>query len=349
MSETRRQEEANPEDNSTDNLEPDLSVERPVSNTIEKLQKESKFTRSENNSANCTIELEGEKFHIETIERGDDPKLEDVQKLFLEVFGEEEVDPIEIMRGGVDGITPFKTKDIPYRVVTIRNEQGGLVTVLGGAPLELLDNDGKKMGDSAYFVGYAVSDPNVRQKGLAREAYISALIDAQKGAEKAGSTLKFAIGECTDTSEHFWNNVGWKRIYGQKGEKGEYSELEYVQPALDFDKKTGGVAEGAGEAKEHLMVDSFGHMPPSREDLKNSYNAFIRWCNQWPREAFKSNKAYKKHQAYVEEIKSKFHADIDSSKTLLFLDEKNRAKAQDQGVTINEYQVGEADTGEEDF
>src|SRR5260370_39938670 len=45
-----------------------------------------------------------------------------------------------------------------------------------------------------------------------------------------------------------------KWVYVQTGPN-EYSELRYVQPALNFDVKTGLPTEDAGEASEHIMVD----------------------------------------------------------------------------------------------
>jgi len=61
-------------------------------------------------------------------------------------------------------------------------------------------------------------------------------------------------GECTWSSERAWNSVGRRRVYVQTGPN-EYSELRYVQPALNFDVKTGLPTEDAGEASEHIMVD----------------------------------------------------------------------------------------------
>lgn len=327
-----------------------FTEQQPSSNFINRLQEKSSFERSDNMSANCTIESEGQRFKIEVIEDGKDPALSDVQKLLEETFGEEEVDEEEIMRSSVDGVTPWKTEDAKYRVVTIRDHENKLISVFTGSQLDLLDNDGEPTGESVYYVGYAVTSPDARQKGLAREAYISAITDAAKNAQAEGRTLKFAIGECTYTSEKFWNNVGWKRMYAQKGDKKEYGELKYIQPALDFDENTGKIAEGAGEMPEHLMIDSFGRMPPSKEDIKRAYEALTYFCVDWPEEAFNNEKAHQTQQKYLARIKTKFNRSVDGATRFIYLDAENREKAKQAGIKITEHTAADrGETGEEDF
>lgn len=327
-----------------------LLENEPAWQMIERLQKESKYERSDTHSANCTIECEGKKFRIEVIESREDPSLSEVQQIMLDTFGEEEVEDEEVMRSSIAGKTKWGTDDSLYRIVTMRDEQEKIVSIFTGSQLEMLDEEGEPNGESVYFVGYAATTPEAQQKGLAREAYISAMIDAAKQARTSGNTLKFAIGECTHTSEEYWNKVGWKRIYAQKGEEKKYVELKYIQAALDFDPETGKIADDAGEAPEHLMIDSFGRMPPNKVDIKKAYEALTYFCVDWPREAFTSDKAHKTQQKYLEKIKTKFNKSIDSATRFIFLDKENREKAKKQGVKITEHTAADKqETGEEDF
>lgn len=324
-------------------------VEQPCWDMIRKLQQESEFKRSDADSANCEIEVEGRKYRIEVVEDGESPKLGKVQELFERTFGEEEVDPEEILRTSVDGKNPWGGPDVKYRIVTVWDEQGELVSTVAGAQLDLLSEDKQPTGEAVYFVGYAVTDKSSRQKGLAKEAYISALIDASREAGSEGKTLKFAFGECTATSEDFWNKVGWKRIYAETGKK-EYTELPYVQPALDFNEETGAVAEGAGEAPEHVMIDSFGRMPPAKQDVASAYEAMLKYCVEWPRDGFSSDEAFAAQRQYVGGIKKEFHDFLNENGQLIYLDKRNRAKAGKEGLKINEYAVENGgDTGKEDF
>jgi hypothetical protein len=324
---------------------------QPAWQTIEKLQKGGPFERSDRHSADCTIESEGKKFRIEVIEKGEDPEIKNVHRLFLKTFGKEEIDPQKVTREAVDGYSPDWNTHFPkYRIVTVKDERGRLASVFTGAQLDVLDENGKPTGEAVFSVGYAVTAETKRQKGLAREAYISALIDAAKQAKDEGKTLKFAIGECTYTSEKFWNNVGWKRIYAQTKDKKNYAELKYMQPALDFDEETGKPTEDADECPEHLMIDSFGRNPPNTEEVKRSYEALLHYNGDWPESAFESSKAHQTHIKYMTGFKTKFKRFLDDHPQLIYLDAENREKARQQGIKIKEHTAADrGETGKEDF
>lgn len=322
----------------------------PVWQTIKSLQEKSRFKRTGEYSPDTDIEIEGKKFKVELIDNGKDPALSDVQKFFEKTFGEEEVDPEEILRGAVDGLSVFGEEEPKYRIITVRNDKNELVSTCAGAPLDLKDKEGKPTDEMVYFVGYAVTDPGARQGGLAREAYISALIDASQQAKLQGKSLKFAFGECTYTSEKFWNNVSWKRIYNQTGDKKEYTELKYVQPALDFDENSGLPAEGAGAMPEHLMIDGFGVASPSAVEVKQAYEAMINYNVDWPKQAFSSNEAFDAHREYIAKFRKDFNESFNDNDKLIYLDIKDREKAKKLGVKVHEYtEADHGEAGDEDF
>lgn len=328
----------------------DSKRQQPVWNTIQKLQKESGFKRSNPNFANTTLEIEGKQYQIEVVEDKDSPVLSQVQQLFTDTFGEEEVDPEEILRAAVAGETPFGTEDeIKYKVIVLK-EGDKVVSVVAGGHLDLRDKQGNPTKETMLMIGYAVTDKNIRQGGLAREAYISALIDAAVEAQKQGKKFTFAAGECTFTSERFWNRVGWKRVYAQTGSKQEYTELPYIQPALDFDPETGDIATGAGEAPEHLMIDSFDQAPPDKKRIIQTVEAFYRWCNIWPKQAFKNEQAYYKHLQYIQKIAGDFENFVNNSGQLIYLDAPSREKSKQKGLSIHEYAAADhGASGSEDF
>ncbi len=324
---------------------------QPAWQAIDKLQEKSFYERSDKYSANCIIESEGKKFTIEVIESSEDPKIDNICRMLRNTFSAEEVDPPKVTREAVDGFSPDWNTHYPkYRLVTVRGENGKLASIFTGAQLDVLDESGKPTGEAVYSVGYALTTVQARQHGLAREAYTSALIDAAKQAKAEGKTLKFAIGECTYTSEKFWNNVGWKRIYAQTGDKKHYTELKYIQPALDFDEETGKSAEDADEYPEHLMIDSFGRNPPSVEEVKRSYEALLHYNGDWPESAFENSKAHKTHIKYMSGFKAKFKSFLDKHPQLIYLDAENREKARQQGIKIKEHAAADrGKAGEEDF
>lgn len=326
--------------------------EQPALKAAEALTQKSRFQRSTLESPNCELEIGEKRYQVELIESGDHPDLAQVQNLFLASFKEAEVDPEEILRAAVEGKTPWDTKELPYRVYIVKDAEGKVVSMVSGGLLPMRDHGGSDTGESVFMVGYAVTAKDARQGGLAREAYTSALIGAAADAEAQDRKLAFAAGECTYTSEEFWNRVGWKRVYAadSPGETKSYFELKYVQPAVDFDEETGEPAEDAGEAPEHLMIDSFNRMPPTKEQIAQTVEAFYQWCNKWPREAFASNAAYENCIRYVEGFERKFRREIEEAGQIIFLDRQSREKALEKAIHIREYEeANHGDAGEEDF
>jgi hypothetical protein len=176
------------------------------------------------------------------------------------------------------------------------------------------------------------------------------LVDATKEAQSEGRTLKFAIGECTSTSEKYWNSVGWKRAYGKTEKENEYKEIEYVQPALDFDEDTGKIAEDAGEAPEHMMIDNFGSATITKADIVRSCKAFTDYNIEWPREAFNSDEAHATQKAYLDSYNAGFANMVNSGGELIFLSQQERKDAKKEGLKIKEYKAADhGEAGKEDF
>ncbi|MEK7648886.1 MAG: hypothetical protein AAB400_03130 [Patescibacteria group bacterium] len=323
---------------------------QPAWKDIEKLRGMSKFTRSNNDSPSCTLDFEGKKYQIEHVESGESPTLSEVQDLFIRTFGEEEVDPEEILRQAVSGVEFGVPSQVKYKVFAVRDPEGKVVCTVAGGNLDLKDEHGNPTGETMLMIAYAVTDKEVKQSGLAREAYISALMDCAAEAEKLGKKFALAAGECTYTSEKFWNKLGWKRAYIESGDKQKYTELKYVQPALDFVKKTGLPKKGAGEVPEHLMVRPMDGRTPSKDKVMSAVEAFYQWCNRWGREAFSSTKAYQANQSYVDDIAGTFKEGLDRGGQLIFLDQTNREKARVKGIKVREYiDADHGDAGKEDF
>lgn len=321
---------------------------QPAWAIIEKLRQGSKFARSTLDSTECVVEREGRRYVIETVRPDDDATLNQVQALLEETFGAEEVDPLEVLKSGVRGVTSTgETDECRYRIFVVRDEAGQILSLYAGGQLELRDATGQPTGESMFMSAYGVTRKDQRQGGLLREAYVSALIGAAAEAQARGKKFSLVGGECTYTSELAWNALGQRRIYLGTGGR-ELAEIKYVQPALEFDPDTGLPAEDAGEAPEHLMVQALGG-DVTKEKISQVVAAIYRWCNRYPRAAFNSDAAYRAHREYVDRLQRQFDDLLSGPGELKLLTAKEREQTRAAGSVVKDYaEADHGDTGPED-
>lgn len=327
--------------------------EQSAWNRVRELQKASIFTRMDPNSPEGRMtNPEGREFVIEAVRNPEQAEVGEVQSLLERTFGEEEVDPQDALRLGLEGKTEFGTPDIAkYKIYAVKDSEGKVVSTVTGGLLDVKTKNGDPTGKTIFMVGYAVTDPSCRQGGLAREAYISALMDCAMEAQRTGKRFAFAAGECTYTSEKFWNKVGWERAYKKvEGEEEKYRELKYVQPPLTFNPDTGEPAEDAGAVPEHVMIDALGGGKPTERDLSETIWAFYRWSSIKPREAFTSDEAYQNHLRYAEGLCDDFGGELSQDLELAFFTGEERKQARERGALFREHVAADhGRAGKEDF
>ena len=304
------------------------------------LMKNSRYRRGQ--GPECTIERDGKKYEVRMVHSTDEKTVQEIQKLMEETFGKEEVEPIEVLRAGIDGRLFDGSKDIArYRLYVARDEAGRIQSVYAGGLVGMADP--APAGEAMFMGAYGITRPESQRQGIVRELYISSMMQAAADAHSQGKKLSMIAGECTWSSERAWNSVGRRRVYVETGPN-EYSELRYVQPALNFDVKTGLPTEDAGEASEHIMVD-FLEGEPDKGRISAAVESMNSWCNTWPRNAFENQAAYDVHLQYVADLRKEFNTFIFTNGPLRLLSADQREQLRAQGATINEYTV--ADHGED--
>jgi hypothetical protein len=304
------------------------------------LMKNSRYRRGQ--GPECTIERDGKKYEVRMVHSTDEKTVQEIQKLMVETFGKEEVEPIEVLRAAIDGRLFDGSKDIArYRLYVARDEAGRIQSVYAGGLVGMADP--APAGEAMFMGAYGITRPESQRQGIVRELYISSMMQAAADAHSQGKKLSMIAGECTWSSERAWNSVGRRRVYVETGPN-EYSELRYVQPALNFDVKTGLPTEDAGEASEHIMVD-FLEGEPDKGRISAAVESMNSWCNTWPRNAFENQAAYDVHLQYVADLRKEFNTFIFTNGPLRLLSADQREQLRAQGATINEYTV--ADHGED--
>lgn len=269
-------------------------------------------------------EIERRRFSIVVLSGPKDAVFEPSYKLMQERFGENELDPKEIMQDQMKGLRKgFESMGTRAQIISIKDDRGEVVCTLNGGLLPLLDEEGQQTGESIFMVFYVATDPKVEGIGIGREAMITAYQVAAQEAKDRRLRLIGCAGECTYTSKRYWENLGWRRAYTQD-ERDDVSEVPYVQPPLDFDLETGEIAEGCGDAPEHFMVRLFDGAMVKDPNIARTFArivaAFYRANNFIDRRAFEGvigtdkpdevETAYQRHRQAIVPHLEQFTRDV---------------------------------------
>src|SRR5258705_1344443 len=97
---------------------------QPVWKMVPDLMKNSKYQR-EGQGPECTVERDGKKYEIRMVHSTDEKTVQEIQELMEETFVKEEVDPIEVLKAGIDAKLLDGSKDVArYRLYVARDEAG---------------------------------------------------------------------------------------------------------------------------------------------------------------------------------------------------------------------------------
>ncbi len=310
--------------------------EQPVWKMIAELQKTSRYTRSATDTPECVIEKEGKRYEVHLVRAGDENLIAEIQALSEGVFGREEVDSMEVLKAAIKGELPDGSRDLTrYRLYVARDESGKLQSVYAGGTMEMQNDRHEPTNESMFMGAYGVTRPESQRKGLVRELYISSMMQAAMDSHTEKRRLVMIAGECTWSSERAWNAVGRRRVYVETG-RGEYTELPYIQPALEFDPDTGLPLEESGEAPEHLMVQ-FLEGNPNKEKIIAAIDSIYRWCNVWPRSTFTSDHAYATHVRYLEDFQKRYTDFFSKNGALHLLSPEERKALKAKGIPVHEH------------
>ena len=319
---------------------------QPVWKMLESINADSKYKRSMM-SPESTVERDGMKFELQLVQAEDEKTVQEVQQLMEETFGKEEVDPIEVLREAIKGTPSVGSEDVTrYRIYVARDENGIIQSLYAGGLVDMNDAQGKPLGEKMFMAAYGVTREESRKRGIARELYVSSMMQAAADAYADGKKLSMIISECTSTSEKAWNAIGRRRAYVQTGAN-DWTELKYVQPPLDWDPDTGMPAEDAGNAAEHIMMQPFdGDM--TKERLSSALDAIYRWNNYRSEKFFHNPEAQKAHFAYIQAIQKQFDSELNAGGELKLLSASEREEMIKKGAVIHEYTEADEEGEESD-
>jgi len=328
-----------------------ITTQPQVWETIASLMHQSKYARDTQLAPATTISGNGSangsaRYSIVSVESGNDASISEVQVLLRSVFKPEEVEREDVMRSAIEGRSPWGTPDTTrYRMLVAKDGNGKVLSVFTYAHLELPDSQGTRTPRSFLYGGYAATQAGLRQSGLARELYISALMQAAAEANAQGKRLLFAMGECKRSAEKFWNGVGRKRIYVRTNDNSApsrfFEEIPYFQPPLNFSAATGQITEGAGVVPEHLTIHKFSAEAPTKEEVIAGVRAIYGY-NNWPREAFDNDEAFQKHLELTSSLVAYLERFLMAKGNVVLLSMTERECAQAEGHTVVSHVVADS-------
>jgi len=247
--------------------------------------------------------------------------------LFVEFFVQGELIRKEAIVRKMHGLTKHFTKRSQYRLFIVKNPTNS--KVIGARIMEQIPCLDSTLSDTGrnilYAIYIAVDKMYQGQTGIAKQLYISSLIDSVIEAEKKGKDFDMIIAECSDATENLQNSVGLKRVYFKNGIY--LTELDFKQPYLYFDPMTGRSSQPAGEEKkEHFMLGFFDKKKTiNKKDLEDCVRSLIRqYRSNRIILDFENKDAFAEYEKYFDEIERNIIEQIHHSGKLVTLSKKER-------------------------
>ncbi|MBP6865947.1 MAG: hypothetical protein KBC12_00155 [Candidatus Pacebacteria bacterium] len=313
------------------------SKDQPAWATINQLRENSRVQR-DNMTIDCQItSREGDIFSIKAIRSRDDSELGTLLALMDKHFKEDTLNSKEAFIQKMEGKTQFGKERPQYRCFHVKNNEGKMIGLRVSEQFPLFDAKGTETNENIFYAMYIAIDEEYRSVGLAREMYISSLIDAIEQSEKRRQKLNYIVGECSPRTEELQNAVGLKRVYLKS--EGVLKELPYYQPPMKFDGQTG--APLSQEAAEHIMLFKMDGKLTKEELFLAIKSLYIQYQNNYPREAFASDEAFEKHQEYFEKVYRELSDEIQNGEEMILLSKQEREDLIKKGSTVLNFEAAD--------
>lgn len=251
-----------------------------------------------------TVDPSGKILRLRRVSKSNDPATTQIFNVLCETFSEDEADTLETIQS--DAPDP----DVAFFVI----QEKGSPKVLA-----LINAYVLPVGPSGLqlFIGYVVTDETQRGKGLASRLYRAACLFFIRRAEIKAREAYGIVGEMVETVEEYFLKIGGcRRLYVETLE-GAVAEIPYIQPPLDFDKKTGEPL--TKPVPEHLMlrlVDYDAELTVAKvlEIVWSIYESYF-----FDESDFESEKAYQKHCAIISGIFENLKMSLPDPSTKVFM------------------------------
>jgi hypothetical protein len=285
--------------------------------SVKKAQRDSVY----NESIDTPLIFRGEKLELLMVRPTDKEIINQVYDLFSSFFIKGELVSKAAIVRNLYGLSKRFTERPKYRLFCVKNSAGN---VIGARIIEQIPFMNSKTENVLYAVYIALDKKYQGSTGIAKQLYISSLIDAVIEAEKDQKKLRLIVAECSDATENLQNSVGLKRVYFKRGII--LKELNFKQPYMKFNIMNGNPIEEEGdENKEHFMIGIFEDKEITKEDL---FSGIISLFNQYEsnrsRLDFHDDQAFLNYKNYFLNLKEDIKREIFEDKELVLFSKKER-------------------------
>lgn len=276
---------------------------------------------------NTELLFKGKKLNLSIVDSSDSTTIDQTYNLFKKFFVRGELIGKNTIIRNMDGLSKHFTKRPQYRLFTIKNSVNG-GEVIGARIMEQIPRLNKNLSDTGKNILYAiyiVVDKKYQGgTGVAKQLYISSLIDSVIEAEKVDRRLDAIVAECSDATENLQNSVGLKRVYFKKGI--QLTELNFRQPYFYFNTITGAPVDPEGkENKEHFMMGIFEKRALNKNDIEDGVRSLLRQYRSNKIEIdFKSRDAFEEYHRYFDQLENTTIEQIRHTGKLVTLSKKER-------------------------
>jgi len=310
-------------------LEDSRTQQPTVWRMIEELLVRSTFRRV--NGPNATISRGEENYSLRLLHPQQVSEIRRVHNLIRTAFTVNEVEPYACFHEGVAGILlPSEQQRTMYRVFVA--EQGGEIQAVYAGSLVRLSTE-KEAGESVFVGSYAFTLPQSRGRGIARELFVSAMIQAAADACATNSRIVAVVGDCTAASEEAWNSMGRARVYVEK--QGEYSEVPFLLPPQRF-TPSGIPADDAGQVPEHFMIRTLDGVV-DKDVVIRAIQAVYRWNSRLPSTHFENQEAYQRYLRYFDALLEEVVSVVQRGVGVVAWTRTQREEARRGGVRISDH------------
>jgi hypothetical protein len=284
-------------------------------------ERKAKREISYNESINTPLMFKGEELELFSVSPLDKEIIDKTYDLLSKFFVKGElVTKAAIVRNLYGLSKKFKPRP-KYRLFCVKNSANDIIGARIMEQIPFLDS---KTENVLYAVYIALDKRYQGSTGVAKQLYISSLIDAVIEAEKNQKKLRLIVAECSDATENLQNSVGLKRVYFKKEKV--LRELNFKQPYMKFDTMTGKpIQKDEGENKEHFMIGIFEKKEISKDDL---YNGIVSLFNQYESNKidldFCNFKSYSNYKNYFQSLKGDITKEIFDNGELVLMSKKER-------------------------